>query len=171
MTNTTYFIDMDGVLAQYERTAFDISKGPVPGLALFEHEDSHYFKTCKPDPVAVALLEDLLNDPNSEVYILTTVPPHTPWVIADKKEWLSQVVPMFDSTTKLIIASSDKVETIMVKEKLHGLNSSMVLIDDFNKNLNDWRDAGGTAIKYLNGINSENSWDGPVINRFKRNHK
>ena len=29
-----------------------------------------------------------------------------------------------------------------------------ILIDDWNKNLNDWRDCGGIPIKYLNGINS-----------------
>lgn len=38
-----------------------------------------------------------------------------------------------------------------------------VLIDDFNTNLEDWKEKGGTAIKYLNGENSRESWNGRSI--------
>ena len=34
-----------------------------------------------------------------------------------------------------------------------------ILIDDFTQNLFSWEEAGGIAIKYINGINStNNSW-------------
>lgn len=158
-----YFFDMDGVLAIYERHAYDPEKGPVKGIALYEHEESHYFKHCLPDPTAIGMLNDLLQKKDAEVFVLTTVAPHTPWAAEDKREWLSQFVPNFDSSSHLIIADCDKAETIIVKQQLKSLNGNMILIDDFNRNLEDWRSAGGMSIKYLNGINSQNSFDGPYI--------
>ena len=41
-----------------------------------------------------------------------------------------------------------------------------VLIDDYNKNLEDWREHGGLAVKYLNGINSADSFSGPIIDQM-----
>ena len=159
---------MDGGLARYDRTAYDRNNGPAPGIALFEHEKSHYFRHCMPDPIAISMIKELLKDNSCEVYILTSIAPHIPWASADKQTWLSQNLPEFDTATHLIIADSDKAETILVLKKLKQLNSDMILIDDYNKNLEDWTNAGGTAVKYLNGINSPDTFDGPVINAFEQ---
>lgn len=35
-----------------------------------------------------------------------------------------------------------------------------ILIDDFNPNLRNWEAAGGTAVKYINGLNSPESFNG-----------
>ena len=43
------------------------------------------------------------------------------------------------------------------------LSKKDVLIDDWNPNLQMWEKHGGTAIKYLNGINSADSWAGLKI--------
>lgn len=158
---TKYFMDMDGVIARYERDAYDKSKGPLPGIALYEHERSHYFRNCIPDHVAIKLLRDLLKLQFTETWILTTVNPRIPWAADDKRIWLREHVPEFDTGSRLIIAESDKAETVMVQERMSALDRSMILIDDFNGNLNDWADAGGLAIKYLNGVNSPGTFRGP----------
>lgn len=45
-----------------------------------------------------------------------------------------------------------------------GITSSDYLIDDYTKNLIDWKNAGGTGIKYLNGINHTNkTWEGFLL--------
>jgi hypothetical protein len=79
----------------------------------------------------------------------------------DKIFSLDKWVPYIDIDHILISVTSkrDAVEYIMN----HELTSNDVLIDDYNKNLNDWRNAGGTAIKYCNGINSPDSFSGPRI--------
>lgn len=161
--NLTVFIDMDGVLARYERHAYDRNNGPAPNTALFEHKASHYFRHCKPDEKAIALLNALTEYKNIRIYILSTVAEHIPWAAQDKKQWLFQNCPKIDPDTQLIIASTDKAEIIKAMEKIDSLNSKMILIDDFNRNLQLWKSENGLAIKYLNGINSHNSWDGPVI--------
>ena len=86
-----------------------------------------------------------------------------PWHVSDKVTWLNNCVPEIDTNTQLLIADSDKAETIMVLQQLKTLTKDMILIDDFNPNLKAWRAAGGTAIKYLNGINTKESWDGIYI--------
>lgn len=40
------------------------------------------------------------------------------------------------------------------------LSGHDILIDDYNENLELWREYGGTAVKYLNGINNPYSWSG-----------
>lgn len=161
--NLTVFIDMDGVLAKYDRYAYDKNNGPEPGIALFEHKNSHYFRHCTPDNNAIEILNMLLSQNNIAVFILTTVADHIQWAIDDKTQWLNQHCPKIDPTSQLITASSDKTEIIKAIRKTKTLDSSMILIDDFNKNLMQWASSGGTAIKYLNGINSPESWTGLKI--------
>ena len=46
----------------------------------------------------------------------------------------------------------------------HQLNSNDYLIDDYTKNLIDWKQSGGTGIKFLNGINHTNkTWQGLLL--------
>lgn len=161
--NKMAFLDMDGFLAIYERDAYKTECGITPGLCLYQDEKAHYFRTCKRDDAAYALAQDIMRQ--FETYILTTIPPETPWSEVDKDLWLNDKVPEVDTATQLIIADSDKAETIMVLQQLETLTENMILIDDYNPNLHTWREAGGTAIKYLNGLNSKESWDGPTITR------
>ena len=41
-----------------------------------------------------------------------------------------------------------------VRTDLWKLTALDILIDDYNKNLDDWKAHGGTPVKYVNGINS-----------------
>jgi hypothetical protein len=36
------------------------------------------------------------------------------------------------------------------------INQDCILIDDYNHNLKEWASNGGTAVKYVNGINDKN---------------
>ena len=41
-----------------------------------------------------------------------------------------------------------------------------ILIDDYNPNLYSWMSRGGTAIKYINNVNSVDSWVGSYIAEY-----
>lgn len=43
------------------------------------------------------------------------------------------------------------------------LNKTDILISDYNNDLIPWENAGGTGIKYLNGQNSADSFNGAKI--------
>lgn len=156
-----FFIDMDGVLAKYEPDAYDPHKGPVSNQALYEHEKSHYFRHCKPDKKAIKMLKTISSRKNTKVFILTTISEHIPWACEDKREWLLQHCPFVDTATQLIIATSDKAEIIKAKLRVPRLNHNIILIDDFNRNLELWSKLGGLAVKYINDIN--NAETGPDI--------
>jgi histidinol phosphatase-like enzyme len=162
--NKIAFMDMDGFIAKYDRKAYMKEYGINPNKAQFEDEAIHYFLTCERDNNAYVLVKNILEE-YDESYFLTTVPPEMSWHIPDKITWLHDCVPEIDTDTQLLIAESDKAETIMVLQQLKTLTKDMILIDDYNPNLFAWEAAGGTAIKYLNGINTKESWDGIYITR------
>lgn len=151
------FFDMDGVLAIYERDAYRIESSP--GKKLYEDERMHYFRTCRPDPVALELFERSYRD-GYRTYALTSVRPDLPWARLDKIWWLARYAPWFDPSTRLIVASGDKAQVAMALMRATKLTRAHVLLDDFNQNLCDWANAGGKAIKYLNGVNTPGTFPG-----------
>lgn len=156
--NTPKFFDMDGVLALYDWDAYTtVSR---PGIKLYEDEHEHYFRTCTPDPVGISILE-LFCRYGHRVYLLTAIRSDLPWIRYDKIYWLRKHIPWVDPSTRLIITSGDKVQAATARAKTAGLSKGMMLLDDFNPNLRDWELAGGTAVKYLNGVNTPGT--GPAI--------
>ena len=79
----------------------------------------------------------------------------------DKTTWLNTFCDALNvPTPTLIFAYSDKLTKPQAAADLlkRHISSEDILIDDFNGNLRTWRNAGGTAIKWLNGLNDPNSW-------------
>lgn len=152
------FMDMDGVVARYDRWAYDPAKNPGYGKAAYEIESLHYFRTCAPDRHALKLLKRAI-DAGVDTRLLTSIRSDLPWVRFDKVQWLAEHAPWFDPA-RLVIASGDKAQAVIAMRIASGLGPNTVLLDDFNRNLEDWDRAGGLAIKYLNGVNSPGSWYG-----------
>ncbi|MCM1295866.1 MAG: hypothetical protein NC311_10020 [Muribaculaceae bacterium] len=150
-TGAPVFFDMDGVLAKYDWGAYLTETRP--GVKLYMDESLHYFRSCEPDQTAINLLKAFLDD-GRRAYILTSVRQDLPWVRYDKVWWLLKHVPWVDPSTRLIVTSGDKAQAAAARAKTAGLNRNMLLFDDFNPNLDDWRRAGGTPVKYLNGVNT-----------------
>ena len=63
--------------------------------------------------------------------------------------WLNKNDILFQSN------NMPKENTALKHLKQNNLTKDMVLIDDYNRNLNSWINAGGTGVKYLNGENSD----------------
>lgn len=155
------YTDMDGVLAVYEKEAY-IGTDP-----LFLQPGKHYFRTVKPNAHMVEFIRNLKarfdEDDTNEVYILTKVKLDKIFNehFHDKLVWANKILPEID-IEHILMAVLDKVDCV---EYIQGqkLSSEDILIDDFNANLERWQEAGGTAIKYLNGLNNSDSFNGHCI--------
>lgn len=152
---------MDGTIVIYDKSAY--KKKSVDASPAFITKDAHYFRTCRPDPRALEAFRILLKN-GCNCGIVTSVWQENLVIqneqIADKSEWLIEHVGDIGIDFPVVFAGYDKAMAI----KTAGLwldDEPNILIDDYKKNLSQWDRAGGTAVKYLNGINSP--WNGRMI--------
>ena len=162
------FFDMDGVLAVYNPN--DYQGDPMP----FEIRGSRYFLHRPADENAVQLFIKASNHfPRGSIAALSTISINacnTPGLASehkiDKGIWLLRLsndnelpcIPLLFAQQG--ITSKPEEATKLLKRDL---TPADILIDDFNSNLTAWHEAGGTAIKWLNGLNASTSWDGISI--------
>jgi 5'(3')-deoxyribonucleotidase len=152
---------MDGVLVKYDIGAYS---GDNP---LWLRKNGHYFKDLEPDRKMLEFVDKLhqqcrYND--DEMFILTSLPMNSAMFnehFHDKIIWLNKWIPYMEIDNILISVTSKRDAIEYIKD--HQLTKNDILIDDYNKNLNEWQAGGGVAVKYINGINSPDSFDGIKI--------
>lgn len=163
-----FFIDMDGVLAVYEPS--DYMGDPMP----FEAPGIHYFDNRPVDRDAglfLALMMSRLRD--GGVYVLSTLSANAsadPDLAfehrSDKMRWLERLCAGYGlDAPPLLFAVQGGCTKATVAEMALGrkLGPNDILVDDFNANLRAWTRAGGTGVKWLNGVNDAGSWHGASI--------
>ncbi len=140
------FIDMDGVVAEHVKADY-IGDNP-------KFLQPHYFYNCKPNTKIIAFVH-LLQELEIPYLFLSRVSPPLNYreATTDKYKWLYQVVP----GSNAIFTKGSKVDTAQ-RWLGRNLQTDDILIDDFNPNLYEWENAGATAIKFLNGNNSPDTW-------------
>lgn len=156
---TNFYFDMDGVLVQYNKSDF------IGDHPRYRIRNSHYFLTLKPDERVLDVMKILSNTPSCTVNVLTSVLAQDETLkehIIDKTKWVSNYCPFIDIDNQLFISTGKKHHQISQIHK-RPLSNKDILIDDFNKNLNDWIRAGGISVKYANGTNNPYSFNGPLI--------
>lgn len=148
-----FYFDMDGVLCAYSYS--DYKPGP-DGLAPYQRHGVHIFRDIPENPSvmqAFRLMYGLV--PKGCCRVLTRIPvgitqaEHT----IDKFNWVKARMSNFRQEDFLCVSvpKHNAVGDTMVP-----LGPHIVLVDDWNPNLQDWKDHGGTPVKMLNGINSPN---------------
>lgn len=152
------FVDMDGTLARFH----DENK------YLERMWEEGFFAQLKPFENAVDTVKMLAQDPSVEVFILSAaIEGEPPYCVAQKHAWIDRYLPEIDKTHRIFTSvGENKAELIP-----HGINASDVLIDDYNKNLKQWREQGGHSIKFVNNINHKGLvgelWQGDLIHHDK----
>lgn len=136
------YIDMDGTLCRFHDTKHQYieamwTQGFYNNLQPFENFLN-----------GLSLCID--RNPDTEFYVLSAVlDTEPPFAESEKREWLHRYLPQLTDEHMIFTpAGTDKSEFI------GEINSDCCLIDDYNKNLNEWQRAGGTAIKFINDINN-----------------
>ena len=154
------FTDMDGVVAVYERASFvEREDGTLP----YMDPGIHYFSTRLPDRRIIDAYERIAK--KHEFRVLSNIvddPTVSDEHEEDKKKWVKEHMPYIDVDKQLFVIKEPKYKTAerILNRKLEKTD---VLISDYKNDIYPWIEAGGTAVKYLNGINDPESYPGPKI--------
>jgi len=146
------YIDMDGVLCDFDKGIFDIDgktrpedlEQDHPEKDLWKHIDKIggpyiFYKNLGWHPEGVKLWEYLKNKPNIE--ILSSLGGNNPDKFSTQKgkeEWLRK--------NNINIPYNFSQRAVEKQKWVRGKNS--ILIDDYEPNITDWTRAGGTAIHF-----------------------
>lgn len=143
---TRLFVDMDGTLARFHDEVQYLER-------MFE---KGFFLGLKPFEEAVEAINSLAAaDNDCEVFILSAAidgePPYCRDIDREHRIFTQTGVP--------------KIEYIP-----GGVSESDILWDDYNKNLEEWQAAGGTAVKCHNNINHKGLigtlWQGALVSNL-----
>lgn len=138
------YFDIDGTLGKWYPDG--------RGFAMEEIFDpaNHYFRHIEPHP-AMILLAKLLQEKGVDVCIISAAERET---IRDKWEWIDEHCP-FIRKSNICFAPIGADKSNFVK----GNAECSILIDDYNRNLQEWK---GTAIKAINTVNSHQDIYGEI---------
>lgn len=158
MNKNNIFVDMDGTLAHYNNLE------DIGGIEAFYREG--YFASLKPFKSFINAVKELNANPDNEIFILSAVMPGAKFATKEKDEWIEKYLPEIKKENRIFMeVNQNKLDYIP-----KGIERK-ILIDDFNKNLEEWKQGGGLAIKFVNNLNDTNkSWKGNRIH-YKDNKK
>lgn len=151
----TIFLDMDGVLADFDKyvidnvgRTFDHMTGPAGDDAMWEFlkKVDHFYLQLEPTPYAFELWE-LAHSFGAEVEVLTALPRRAilPQAEQDKRDWIKKYFGDYDTLVRIGPYSKDKW-----KHCMHG----DILVDDRADNIHDWTTKGEKGIGILHKYNN-----------------
>ena len=135
------YVDMDGTLCRFHNADHRYIE------AMWQRG---FYESLQPfEEFLQGLSVCIDRNPDAEFYILSAVlETEPPFIAREKREWLHRHLPQLPDDHMLFVpAGEDKSAYI------GGITADCTLIDDYNKNLNEWRTAGGNAVKFVNDVN------------------
>ncbi len=153
------FLDMDGTLAKFHDEDRYLER-------MFEKD---FFKELKPFQNLVDGVKLFSESyPEAEIFIISAyVEGEPPYCQQEKHEWISKHLPEIDISHRIFTPMGcDKSEFIP-----GGIGKNDFLLDDYNKNLEQFQTAGGSSIKCKNNINHKGLigplWQGGILDNAK----
>lgn len=162
MNHKILFLDMDGTMAMFYEQSNCLEQMWQP----------NFFAGLKPYANLIEAIK-LLHKEGIELCVISAIhQTHFGMVATEKKRWLYRYLPeIFHEQSRNVIfvdVNESKAATISsyAKSKRVAMDQCY-LLDDYNKNLQDWRKHGGKPIKFVNEINDKGMfgplWDGQRI--------
>ena len=146
--NRRIFIDMDGTLARWK----EVSKAD-------ELYEQGYYYNLEPNQKLIDDIKEMIWK-GEDIYILSSFLNDSKYALNEKNQWLDKYLPDLIKEKRIFAKYGDN-KSGYIKD---GISSTDYLIDDYTKNLIEWKASGGTGIKYLNGINhTKGTWKGLMI--------
>ena len=143
-----FFIDMDGTLAEWR----DIKSNS-------ELYQKGYYESLKPNNYLLEEVKKLIKE-GKDIYVLSSFLSDSDYALKEKNIWLNKYLPELPVQKRIFVPYGD----VKYKYLPSKITSFDYLIDDHTKNLLDWKEAGGTGIKFLNGINHiKGVWQGLLL--------
>jgi len=137
------FFDLDGTAAEWRTSA-----------SLSDLYQKGYFSSLKPTEIAT-YANELAKIPEIETFSLSAYFPDS-FAYEEKNIWIDQFIPNIDKEHRIFVPCGIDKASFVVDALRHFLTNKHVLVDDYTENLTGWHQAGGRAIKWLNGINGCN---------------
>lgn len=136
------FVDMDGVLAQYNK---EVSK------LMF---NENFFLTLPKMDSMVNAIKTIISEDNVNLYILTSLI-NSEFCQKEKEMWLDKHLPEIKKKNRLYVPYGE-IKSCYVEKNVDFKDKKNILIDDFTHNLTNWTLPGAVPIKAMNGINGTN---------------
>ena len=125
-----------------------------------------FFLNLKPFRSVVRAINTLAKRKDIEVFILSSC--ISEQCREEKKEWLKKYLPRIPESHYILVEMGCNKALCIG----HPISHEDVLLDDYNKNLEEWQLAGGHAIKLVNNINHKGLigplWQGDCCYERKR---
>lgn len=140
------FCDMDGVLAEWKDM-------PLEKLC-----EEGYFANLPTNPNMVSAIMQMYasrHEYNIELFILSAV--FEDVQIKDKNLWLDKFVPFIDAEHRLFVPCEGTKAESDALQSIGGVGPNDYLLDDYTKNIQEWKASGGRSIKVFNGVNGRSS--------------
>lgn len=137
------YLDLDGTLAEWKSVA-----------TMLELRQKDYYFQLRPTKL-VPFANRLAKRRDVETITLSQYLPNT-YALEDKNRWCDTYVPSIDKEHRIFVPYGTGKPEYIQEVLSCPLCKDDILIDDYSKNLKEWAAAGGTAIKWLNGINGIN---------------
>lgn len=146
------FVDMDGTLAEWK----NVSK-------IDELYEEGYYYNLEPNKKLIENLKKMIQK-GEEIYILSSFLNDSKYALVEKNRWLDSHLPELKNENRIFVKYGDD-KSRYIKG---GISDTDYLLDDYTKNLLEWKASGGVGIKYLNGINhTKGTWQGLMLDSNK----
>jgi len=138
------YVDMDGVLARWNSDA-SLEETYLPG----------YFLARDPEPVVIGAIK-LLKGMGMDVRILSSAY-NNGYATVEKASWLEK--NELGDLPRCFVPYGERKADYIDQDNIN------VLIDDYSKNLHEWKAEGNVGFKFYNGINGNHgTWHGYSVN-------